>query len=79
MDALEEETEIQAEPLPLDRIVPWRRVVVVSVLAALPALILIVAAVTDPEWRIALERALLSRRPYTTLGRRAGEPHGRAG
>ena len=24
--ALEEETEIQAQPLPLDRIVPWRRV-----------------------------------------------------
>ena len=25
------------------------------------------AAVANPEWRIALERALLSRRPYTTL------------
>ena len=26
VDALEEETEIQAQPLPLDRVVPWRRV-----------------------------------------------------
>ncbi len=65
--ALEEDTEIQAEPLPLDRIVPWRRVWAVAVLAALPALILIVAAAMDLEWRIALQRALLSRRAYTTL------------
>ncbi len=67
VDALEEDTEIQAEPLPLDRIVPWRRIWAIAALAALPALMLIIATTTDREWRIALQRALLSRRPYTTL------------
>ena len=38
VDALEDETEIQAEPLPLDRIVPWWRVWAVAVLAAMPAI-----------------------------------------
>ena len=36
-------------------------------LAASPILLLLTAAVLNPEWRIALERALLSRRPYTTI------------
>ena len=65
--ALEEETEIQAQPLPLDRIVPWRGVWAVGALAAGPALVLMIAAGLNPEWRIALARALLSSRPYTTL------------
>jgi hypothetical protein len=65
--ALEEETEIRAKPLPLDRIVPWRRVWVVGALATAPAVVLLIAAGLNPEWRIALARALLSNRPYTTL------------
>jgi hypothetical protein len=65
--ALEEETEIQAQPLPLDRLVPWRRVWAVLASAAASLLVLLVAAAVNPEWRIALERALLSRRLYTTL------------
>jgi hypothetical protein len=65
--ALEEDTEQRAHPLPLDRIVPWRRVWAVAALAAAPALVLLIAAVADPEWRVALERALLGDRPYTTL------------
>ncbi len=65
--ALEEETEIQARPLPLDRIVPWGRVWVVRALAAAPALVLLIGAGLNPEWRIALARAFLSSRPYTTL------------
>ena len=36
VDALEDETEARAEPLPLDRIVPWRRARAVAVLAAMP-------------------------------------------
>ena len=48
VDALEEETEIQAQPLPLDRIVPWRRVWAVAALAAVPVLVLLVAAVVGP-------------------------------
>jgi hypothetical protein len=65
--ALEEQTEIQAYPLRIDEIVPWRRVRALAVLAAVPALILFAAAVADLEWRIAIERALLFNRPYTTL------------
>jgi hypothetical protein len=65
--ALEEQTELQAHPLPLDEVVPWRRVRVVAVLAASPVLVLLAAAVADPEWRIAFERALLFNRPYTSL------------
>ena len=65
--ALEEETEIRAQPLPLDRLVPWWRVGALAAMAAVPALVLFIAAVVSPEWRIAIERALLSRRPYTTL------------
>jgi hypothetical protein len=67
VSALEAETEIQANPLPLDGIVPWRRVWAVAALAAVPALLMLVAAGRDPEWRIALRRAMLSDRPYTTL------------
>jgi hypothetical protein len=70
--ALEEETEIRAKPLPLDRILPWRRVWVVGTLAAAPALVLLIAAGLNPEWRIALARALLSSRPYTTLSVKPG-------
>ena len=65
--ALEEETEIRAQPLPLDRLVPWRRIWAVASLAAAPLLLLLTAAAISPEWRVALERALLSRRPYTTI------------
>jgi hypothetical protein len=73
VDALEEDTELQALPLPLDRVVPWRRVWAVGVLAAMPVIILLAAAATDPEWRIALQRALLSRRAYTTLAVAPGD------
>jgi hypothetical protein len=67
VDALERETDIRVQPLPIDRIVPWRRVGVLAALAGVPVLFLLIATARDPEWRIALGRALLSRRPYTTL------------
>lgn len=65
--ALEEETELRAEPLPLDRIVPWHRVWLTAGLAAIPALVLLTATGTSWEWRVALQRALLGHREYTTL------------
>ncbi|MDR3636296.1 MAG: hypothetical protein P4L84_21010 [Isosphaeraceae bacterium] len=65
--ALEEETELRAQPLPLDRIVPWRRVWLTAGLAALPALFLLAAVGTSWEWRVALGRALLGRGEYTSL------------
>jgi hypothetical protein len=65
--ALTEETEIRARPLPLDTVVPWRRFWAAAVLAALPALVLVLAALSSVEWRIALGRALLGHQHYTTL------------
>jgi hypothetical protein len=73
VSALEDETEIKTHPLPLDRLVPWGRVWAVAALAATPALILLIAAIADPEWRIALSRALLGNRPYTTLSVAPGD------
>jgi hypothetical protein len=67
VDALEEETEVRAQPLPLERVVPWRRVWAVGAAAAAPALLLCLAAVFNVEWRIAIERTLLFRRAYTTV------------
>ena len=65
--ALEEETEGQVGPLPLDAIIPWRRVWATAALAAVPALVLGFAAATSEEWRLAVGRALLGGRAYTTL------------
>ena len=79
VDALEEETEIQAQPLPLDRIVPWRRVWAVAALAAAPVLFL--SGRRGSQRRVANRaRARLAEPPavHDALGR-AGEPHGRPG
>jgi hypothetical protein len=67
VEALERETDIQVEPLPLNRIVPWRRAWVIAAVAAAPLLFLLVAAGGSRQWRLAIERALLGRRPYTTI------------
>jgi hypothetical protein len=67
VSALEEDTEIQAKPLPLDTVVPWARVKAVAALSAMPVLIMLVAAIASSEWRTAIARAFLSSRPYTTL------------
>ncbi|MEJ7636484.1 MAG: hypothetical protein WKF75_00465 [Singulisphaera sp.] len=71
-DALEAETEIQAEPLDLDAIIPGKRLLATSALAALPTLALVIAVASGVEWRIAMSRALLLDRPYTTLSVRPG-------
>jgi len=71
-DALEAETEFQAEPLDLDAIVPGKRLLATSALAALPTLALVIAVASGVEWRIAMSRALLFDRPYTTLSVRPG-------
>ncbi len=65
--ALEQETDNRVRPLPLDRVVPWTRAWAVAALAVIPVLFLVFATARNAEWRIALSRALLSRRPYTTL------------
>ncbi len=67
LEALHEEAEGRANPLPLTRVVRWRRPFALSALAAVPVAVLATLAATDPEWRIALGRALLIERPYTTI------------
>ena len=49
VEALEEETEERAAPLPLDRIVRWRRVWALAALAAVPVVLLAVAAIAEPR------------------------------
>lgn len=71
--ALEDETEQRSRPLRLDAVVPRRRVVAAAALAALPALVIVAAAVSDPEWRTAVRRALLGRVAYTTLAVTPGD------
>jgi hypothetical protein len=73
VEALEEETEERASPLPLDRIVRWRRAYALSALALIPAVLLAIAALRSPEWRIAIQRAVLIERPYTTIEVKPGD------
>ena len=67
VDALEDETEAQADPLPLDRIVPWWRARAVAGAAGAAFVGLLIAAAISPEWRTAIGRALLGRLAYTRL------------
>ena len=67
VEALEEETDIQVRPLPIDRLVPWGRARAIAVLAVLPALGLLILAAGNVEWRIALRRVFLSPIAYTTI------------
>ena len=67
VEALHDEAEGRAGPLPIGRVVPWRRAVALSAVAAIPALVLATLLATNPEWRIATSRALLIERAYTTV------------
>ncbi len=65
--ALELETETRVRPLPLDDIVPWKRVWISAAVAAIPALVLLAGLVANTEWRVAFRRVLLGNQPYTTV------------
>jgi hypothetical protein len=67
VEALERDTDIQVEPLALDRMVRWRPAWTIAAVAAVPSLFLLFAAGRSPQWRLALDRALLGRCPYTTI------------
>ena len=67
VQALEGETEEQADHLPLDKVVRWRRAHALSTLAAVPVALLAFAAITSNEWRTAIKRAILIETPYTTV------------
>ena len=66
VDALEQETDIQVQPLPLDRIVPWPRVWAVGALAAVPVFSSWSRRLVTSSGELRCS-ALLSRRPYTTV------------
>lgn len=65
--ALEDDTIRRAQPLPLDAVVPWKPLAFASLLAAGVGLLLAGASAFDWQWRIAVQRALLSDEPYTRL------------
>lgn len=65
--ALESETSIQTQLLDLYQIVPRRQAFVAATLAAMPIVLLVAGLGLDWQWRLALQRALLIERPYTTL------------
>jgi len=67
VEALEDDTIRLAQPLPLDAIVPWKRLAFASLLAAGVGLLLAGASAFDWQWRIAAQRALLGEEPYTRL------------
>jgi hypothetical protein len=61
-------------PSPSD-IVPRRSAVVAAAVAAVPIVLLLVGLLADWQWRLAIGRALLSDRPYTTLAVEPGDRH----
>jgi len=65
--ALEEDTDIQTRPLDLGVLVPRRKLRLAALIAAAPVAFLLVAALLDWEWRLAIGRALLDDSPYTRL------------
>ena len=67
LEALEGETEARVTPLSLGQVVPWRRAYLASGLALIPITLLIVLAARSHDWRVAIARAVLVDRPYTTI------------
>lgn len=65
--ALEEETARRALPLPIDVIVPARRLKVAFGLVCGAIILIVAAAGLSWEWRTAARRALLQEIPYTRL------------
>lgn len=73
--ALEEETDRCARLLDLDAIVPKRAAAAAAAIAAVPVVLLLAALLADWQWRLAIRRALLSHRPYTTVAVQPGDIH----
>jgi len=73
VSALEEETDLQAQPLDLREIVPRRQAIIAAALAVAPIVVLMVLLLLDWEWRLATRRAFLSDQPYTTLAVKPGD------
>jgi hypothetical protein len=71
--ALSDETRIRAVGLPLDVIIPRRRVWAVAALAVMPLLAILAPALVNPEWQTTLARLLLIDLPYTTIAVAPGD------
>jgi len=71
--ALEEETDLQAQPLDLREIVPRRQAIIAAALAVAPVVAFVALLLLGWEWRLAIRRALLSDQPYTTLAVKPGD------
>ena len=71
--ALAEDTQVHARALPLDVIIPRRRVRAVAALAVVPMLAILAPALVNPEWRTTLARLLLIEQPYTTIAVAPGD------
>lgn len=71
--ALEEETDHCARPLDVGAIVPRLRTAYAAILALIPVALILGAYWLDWQWRMAIQRAMLSNRPYTTLAVTPGD------
>jgi len=73
VNSLEEDTDARARPLDLSSIVPWGKLRVARILALVPLALLLGGFLFHWESRLAVFRAFLSDRPYTTLAVAPGD------
>jgi len=67
VDALEEQVDLETEPLPIEAIVPTGRLKFALATAVALVAVLGILYVSNSEWKTATHRALLDERPYTKL------------
>ncbi len=67
VDALEEQVDTETGPLPIEAIIPTRRMKVALVASALLCAALATLCVKDSNWNTAAHRALLEELPYTRM------------
>lgn len=73
VNSLEEETDERARPLDLSEIVPRWKLRAAALFALVPLVLLLCGILLDWESRLAICRAFLSNRPYTTLAVAPGD------
>ncbi len=73
VDALSVETADKTEPLSLDIVVPKHRLWLSAAACAAAVLGMLVGVATSWEWRVAVQRTLLSEVPYTTISVEPGD------
>jgi hypothetical protein len=71
--ALDDHTDLRTRPLPIDAVVPSRRLKAAAVLVGAAVAAVLGLAAVDWEWRVALSRVLLGERPYTEVAVTPGD------